>query len=324
MLVCLTIGCSSKTELETIGNIDLAYISDRDVIRNVYLISDSHFDNPQMISNTNRDEKSVVWSPDGTKLAIESTGARNSFVVTEIDILDIETMKSSTVVTDEGWVLDLDWSPDENQLLFSSGKVYENEFYFNIFVMDINELEKINLTNRPSKETNPVWSPDGSKIAFVSFRNGYSELFMMNADGTDQNSISAISQLPSWIAKCKSIYGQNSTGGDREFYRELPYGCMLDVAPAWSPDGLKIAFVSARDGNKEIYIMNVDGTELKNLSNHPADDDDPSWSPDGSKIVFTSNRDGDFYQIFIMNIDGSDVIQITSDYGNKFTPAWRP
>ena len=327
MLVFLTIGCSSKIESKTIGSIDLAYISDRDVIRNVYMLSNGDFNNPQLISSENWDDTSAVWSTDGTKLAIVSSGVRNSFAVSDIYILDIETMESSIAVTDERWFLNLDWSPDENQFLFSSGKVYENEFYFDIFVIDISGSEMINLTNNPHADYNPVWSPDGSKIAFVSVRNGYSELFMMNADGTVQNSISAISQLPSWIAECKSIYGpnaQNSSEENSEYYLELPYGCMLDNDPAWSPDGSKIAFVSARDGNKEIYMMNVDGTELKNISNHLADEDDPSWSPDGSKIVFTSNRDGEYYQIYIMDIDGSDVIQITSDYGNKFTPAWRP
>jgi len=329
MLVCLTIGCSSKTDSKISGNIDLAYISDKDVIRNVYLISDSDFNNPQLISNPNRNETSAVWSTDGTKLAIGSTEARNSYLVPEIDILilDIDTMESSTVVTDKGWVLDLDWSPDENQFLFSSGKFYENEFDYDIFVMDVNGLEKINLTNSPSLDYGPVWSHNGSKIVFVSQRNGYSELFMMNADGSGLHSISAVLQLPDEIVKCRSIYGpntQNSSEEDSEYYLELPYGCMLDNAPAWSPDGSKIAFVSARDGNQEIYMMNVDSTGLKNISNHPADDADPSWSPDGLKIVFTSNRDGEYYQIFIMNIDGSDVIQITSDYGNKFSPAWRP
>ncbi|MGD8455683.1 MAG: hypothetical protein PVF83_04795 [Anaerolineales bacterium] len=327
LLVLLTISCNSKTESKKIRNIDLAYISDRDGIQNVYLISNSDFNKPQLISNTDWDDTSAVWSTDGTKLAIVSTVVRNSWVVPEIRIINIDTMESSTVETEKGWVLYLDWSPDENQFLFSSGNVYENESYLDIFVMDINELEMINLTNNPHADYNPVWSPDGSKIAFVSVRNGYTELFMMNADGTDQNSISAISQLPSVIAKCKSIYWENldnSTEEDIEFIRESPYGCMLDDSPAWSPDGSKIAFVSARDGNQEIYMMNVDGTGLKNISNHPTDEDDPSWSPDGSKIVFTSNRDGEYFQIYIMDIDGSDVIQITSDYGNKFTPAWRP
>ena len=51
----------------------------------------------------------------------------------------------------------------------------------------------------------------------------------------------------------------------------------FDWHPTWSPDGKKIAFVSERDGNKEIYVMNADGTHQINLNNNPCDDRDPDW-----------------------------------------------
>ena len=54
----------------------------------------------------------------------------------------------------------------------------------------------------------------------------------------------------------------------------------------------QIAFISDRDGNREIYVMNADGTGLVNLTNNPADDEGPVWSPDGSEILFESTRDG--------------------------------
>jgi TolB protein len=53
----------------------------------------------------------------------------------------------------------------------------------------------------------------------------------------------------------------------------------VDIAPSGSPDGKKIVFQSQRDGNLEIYVMNVDGSEQKRLTNNPAQDDFPSWSP---------------------------------------------
>ncbi len=85
--------------------------------------------------------------------------------------------------------------------------------------------------------------------------------------------------------------------------------------PYFSPDGKMIVFVSGRDGNGEIYIMNADGSGQINLTNNPADDFNASWSSDGKTIVFTSDRDGN-YNIYIMNIDGSDQVNLTND------PSW--
>ena len=62
-----------------------------------------------------------------------------------------------------------------------------------------------------------------------------------------------------------------------------------DFSPAWSPDGSRIAFVSDRDGNREIYTMNADGTNPVRLTSDSSEDLHPSWSSDGSQIVFSSN-----------------------------------
>ena len=76
-------------------------------------------------------------------------------------------------------------------------------------------------------------------------------------------------------------------------------------------DGSKIAFASWRQGNSEIYIMNVDGSRQTRLTNNLEEDSWPSFSPDGSKIAFSSNRDGSV-GIYIMNVDGSGQTRLTN------------
>ncbi len=74
----------------------------------------------------------------------------------------------------------------------------------------------------------------------------------------------------------------------------------------------KIAFDSIRDGNREIYIMNEDGTNKINLTNNPANDRIPSISPNMDLIAFCSDRSGS-WELYIMNIDGSNIVQLTSN-----------
>ena len=64
--------------------------------------------------------------------------------------------------------------------------------------------------------------------------------------------------------------------------------------PMYSPNGLKLVFISTHDGDPEIFVMNADGSGLKKLTDNTAVDAAPSWSPDGNKIVFTSDRGGSF------------------------------
>ena len=98
----------------------------------------------------------------------------------------------------------------------------------------------------------------------------------------------------------------------------------LDVqAPAWSRDGRTIVFVSWRDGNGEVYAMDADGSEPRNLTQHPAKDVRPAWSPDGRRIAFVSRRDGNS-EVYVMNADGSGKRNLTRNRASDDYPTWSP
>lgn len=88
------------------------------------------------------------------------------------------------------------------------------------------------------------------------------------------------------------------------------------------PHESMLAFVSERDGNSEIYVVNVDGTGLERLTNDPGRDEDPAWSPDGRRIAFTSSRAGGS-DIYVMDADGSNLVRRTTE-GLSEAPAWSP
>jgi dipeptidyl aminopeptidase/acylaminoacyl peptidase len=122
------------------------------------------------------------------------------------------------------------------------------------------------------------------------------------------------------IAYVKSNAGNDiyTTGGGR-----LTTSPGNDRQPAWSPDGLKIAFTSDRDGNDNIYVINPDGTGEVRITSVTANDSEPAWSPDGSKIVFVTNRDGN-NEIYTMNADGTGATRLTTDADSEQEPAWSP
>jgi Tol biopolymer transport system component len=87
--------------------------------------------------------------------------------------------------------------------------------------------------------------------------------------------------------------------------------------------GTQLAFVSVRDGNAEIYLINSDRSGLVRLTDNPAADYEPAWSPDGARIAFTSNRDGND-EVYVMNADGSNVVRLTNDPADDEGPVWSP
>ena len=103
----------------------------------------------------------------------------------------------------------------------------------------------------------------------------------------------------------------------------------LDFNAAFSPDGQKIAFVSERDGNMEIWTMNIDGSDRQRLTNEFALDDHPTWSPDGWHIAFVSTRQAApagqaWNAIYVMETDGTNVRRISPADAADYSPAWSP
>jgi Tol biopolymer transport system component/serine/threonine protein kinase len=94
-------------------------------------------------------------------------------------------------------------------------------------------------------------------------------------------------------------------------------------APAWSPDGKQIAFVSDRGGNEDIWVMKADGSSPHDITNSPANENSPTWSSDGIRIAFVSNSSGRRH-IWTMNANGSQQAALTSGTDVDGNPAWSP
>ena len=177
---------------------------------------------------------------------------------------------------------------------------------FDIFVADLDGNIKRQLTNSPGYDAEPTISPDGKTIVFTSTRTGDLELWTMNIDGSNQTQVTK--------------------------------GLGYDGGAFFSPDSKKLLFRASRPQsdddqktyksflekdlvqptNMELYVCNVDGSNLKKITDLGGANWAPFFHPSGEKVIFASNHKSigqgrPRFNLFLMNLDGSGLEQITHD-----------
>jgi TolB protein len=179
-----------------------------------------------------------------------------------------------------------------------------------------------------------------SKIVYVSFINNSDEIFLMNADGTEQRQLTSLpgtDYYPSLSPDGQTIYFSSQRGKNNfDIYsmdtaggniRQLTSNNGDNYAPELSPDGTRIVYTHfAKIGDKndqDIWVMNADGSNPHPVTFDTTNEIDPSWSPDSTRISFTSNR-AISNELFIMNADGSNVQQLTRGMSIGGRNDWSP
>lgn len=182
-------------------------------------------------------------------------------------------------------------------------------------------------------------TPLSGKIVFHSERDGSTDVFVMNTDGTAQTNLTNLNmkdQDADVSPDGSKIVFWSNRDGNNEIYvmsadgsgqTRLTNNTVNDRMPTWSPDGTQIAFVrgtSSVDDN--IWVMNADGTGETNLTSSPTTSDQhPSWSPDGALIAFSSDRSGDPEVWTIDVATPSIVVNLTNNPGRRDgRPSWSP
>jgi TolB protein len=184
-------------------------------------------------------------------------------------------------------------------------------------------------------QVEPFWSPDGNRIGFVSGRDGVGHLFVMNPDGTGTKRLTNDPKQDdgraSWSPDGKSIvFGREGAlfripaGGGAAHRVGKGLGAAAD--PAFSPDGKLIAYDYRKPGApvRELYVMNADGTGIRQVTRLGNVSGLPAWSPDGNRIAFQSNVRGSRYEIYTVRADGGAVTQVTHSTIDAIQPAWSP
>lgn len=257
--------------------------------------------------------------------------------VKEIYIADYDGVNQRRITVNRGLNIFPVWTPDGRGILYTSYRRGYPDLFLSLIYQGV--LQEPTSThpsdaqgNRPQNTLGMV-SPDGTRIVFSSSRDGNSEVYVMNQDGSN-------------------------------VFR-LTNNRAADITPTWNPQSTRIAFTSDRTGTPQIWLIDADGTNLQKLTSEPYADratwsslgteiayaartgpgndikvmdlatrlvrqltsgegtnESPVFAPNGRHLAFQSSRAGRM-QIFTIARDGKDLRQVTR-VGNNFTPNWSP
>ncbi len=228
-------------------------------------------------------DEMLDWASDGQHIAF----AWRESTLPIIQILDAQGEQTERLFPGQN-VWGLAWSPDAAQIAVTlAGNPSLRIYQLNRSVTDF----------QPEAPAfgKPSWAPDGSALAFLCYAQEKIDICVQPTDGTQGRRIS--------------------------FPAEFPY---LKYHLQWSPDGTQLLFVGQqRGGREDLFVIRPDGSDLRQLTTHPASDLEPAWSPDGQHIVFVSMRDGN-KELYTVSANGTGLTRLTYTPGHETNPAWKP
>lgn len=292
--------------------------------------------------------QAVAWSPDGKTLALVDKVDENE--PWRIYLLSLETgerRKFTTAPTQTDGDTTVAFSPDGRTLAFVRSHNLVGDIYYNpgdIYLAPVAGGEPVRLTFVETAINSLAWTPDGKELilSFEPGESGRPKLWRIPAVGGtpvlvverpgDAVFDPAVSGQGNRLAFAQLSYDFNiyrievtaQPGGRRKAGTpaSLISSTRTESDPRFSPDGRRVAFISNRSGNSNMWVCDADGKNPAQLTDGIYVDT-PSWSPDGRLIVFNSVAGGNS-DLYTIGADGGVVRRLTTDSSAETTPSWSP
>jgi Tol biopolymer transport system component len=198
-----------------------------------------------------------------------------------------------------------------------------------ICLMNADGTGKTQLTSLKATSFYASISPRGKKVLFSSKQTGNFEIYSIGIDGrTLEQLTDKIGALyaPEFSPDQRQIIFTNGNSGiwimQADGTKPRALTTKNDIDPTWSPDGSMIAFASSRAGARQLFVMDADGSNIRQVTNLSDVGGRSSWSPDGKKLAFYAGPLND-HNIYTINIDGTGLTQLTFG-GDNLGPSWSP
>lgn len=269
------------------------------------------------------------FSPDGEKIIFTATNIVSDFIYM-IDLEDTNTFRFPKFIDGGG---DPHFSSDGEYLLYHSEKNDDNAIY----ILDLQTDSSFSI-NDGSLSTHAKFSPDGKKVVYSSSASGNFDLVVLDLEDTSDNAQKTIAASPD--AEIYGIFSPDSKmiaySSFDIYYKGTVHVCKADgksniaitkgmgssYNPKFSPDGKKIAFISDKSGNYEIYICDLEGTAMKQLTNKKGNTIEFDWSADGKKIVYENIKES-VSSINIVDVETGVSENLTGEKANNVNPCFQ-
>ncbi|MQA23737.1 Tol-Pal system beta propeller repeat protein TolB [Rugamonas rivuli] len=221
------------------------------------------------------------------------------------------------------------WSPDGTKVAYVSFEQKKPVVY----VQNLINRARTVVANEKGSNSSPVWAPTGNKLAVSLSKDGHTQIYTVNADGGNLKRVSNSAGIDSEanFAPDGSIYFMSDRSGGPQIYRmngdggeakRVTFTGNYNISPRVSADGKTLAYISRRDGNYQLYAMDLASGQEQRLSDS-TDDQYPSFAPNGKYIMYATQAGGR-KSLAVVSVDGRVKQRLTTQAGNIKEPTWGP